>query len=128
MDVITTIRRFLVSAAAAFSLSAGLTVSTLADDAHIGPDAAAALPLFDAHVRYKEPAWAPYPPGTVIELFDRSGGAMALVSATPDEDTIKLWDYAPEHVVPEIRPHCGFVGSSNWTKAEGMFDYIFVSG
>jgi predicted metal-dependent TIM-barrel fold hydrolase len=94
-----------------------------ADGSHIG-DAVHALPLFDAHVHYKEPAWGPYPPATVLEMWDRSGVAMALVSSTPDEGTIKLWEYAPGRVVPEVRPYREGAGSSNWTKAEGMFDYI----
>ena len=89
----------------------------------IGP-AIRDVPIFDAHVHYKEPAWGPYPVKTVIELMDRSGVAMALVSSTPDEGTIKLWEYAPRRIVPEIRPYHGKSGSSNWTKSAGMLDYI----
>lgn len=36
------------------------------------------LPIFDAHIHYKEPAWAPFPPGTVIELMNESDVAMGL--------------------------------------------------
>ncbi len=82
------------------------------------------VPIFDAHVHYKEPAWGPYPVKTVIELMDRSGVAMALVSSTPDEGTIKLWEYAPRRIVPELRPYHGDAGSSNWTKSAGMLSYI----
>jgi predicted TIM-barrel fold metal-dependent hydrolase len=60
----------------------------------------------------------------VIELMDKSGVAMALVSSTPDEGTIKLWEYAPKRIVPELRPYHSGIGSSNWTTADGMFDYI----
>ncbi len=82
------------------------------------------LPLFDAHIHYKEPAWGLYPPDTVIEMMDRNGVAMALVSSTPDDGTIKLLEYAPKRIVPELRPYHGNAGSSNWTKAEGMETYI----
>lgn len=97
----------------------------LADDAHtpIG-DAIADVPIFDAHMHYKEPAWGPYPPQTVIELMDRSGVAMALVSSTPDEGTIRLFEYAPDRIVPELRPYHGDAGSGNWTKSPGMLDYL----
>lgn len=107
------------------ALAASLVVSSFADEdhRHIG-DGAATLPLFDAHVHYKEPAWGPYPPATVLELMDQSGVAMALVSSTPDEGTIKLWQYAPARVVPELRPYHGQWGSSNWTDMPGMFDYL----
>ena len=82
------------------------------------------LPVFDAHMHYKEPAWGPYPPGTVIELMDKAGVAMALVSSTPDEGTIKLFEYAPNRIVPELRPYHGGWGSSNWSRAPDMLDYI----
>jgi len=87
-------------------------------------DAVNELPLFDAHIHYKQPAWEPFPPESVLNLMDSSGVAMGLVSSTPDEGTIKLWQYAPNRVVPELRPYHGEAGSVNWTKAPGMFDYI----
>lgn len=82
------------------------------------------LPIFDAHVHYKTEAWGPYPPGAVIELMDKSGVAMALVSSTPDEGTIRLYEYAPNRIVPEVRPYHEGWGQSNWTAHDGMFDYI----
>ena len=112
------------SAALAAALSLTLFAAPVqADDNHIGAGADD-LPLFDAHVHYKEPAWGPYPPATVLELMDRTGVAMALVSSTPDDGTIKLLEYAPQRIVPELRPYHGDAGSSNWTQAEGMFDYL----
>lgn len=82
------------------------------------------LPLFDAHVHYKEPAWDAYPVEDIIELFDESGVAMGLVSSSPDEGTIMLYEYAPNRVVPELRPYHGDAGSSNWTEADGMDRYL----
>tara|TARA_B100000315_G_scaffold206298_1_gene200599 strand:+ start:1688 stop:2569 length:882 start_codon:yes stop_codon:yes gene_type:complete len=115
----------MMSGATVFALSMNMSISGSADDSakHIGKGVET-LPLFDAHVHYKEPAWGPYPPATVVELMDKTGVAMALVSSTPDEGTIKLWKYAPNRVVPELRPYHGQAGSSNWTKAPGMFDYL----
>ncbi len=103
-----------------FALSSGV-----ADEKHqpIGP-AIKDLPLFDAHIHYKKPAWDAFSPGTVLELMDKSGVAMALVSSTPDEGTIRLWKYAPNRIVPELRPYHGDIGSSNWTHDHGIFDYI----
>ncbi|NKB57584.1 MAG: amidohydrolase family protein [Alphaproteobacteria bacterium] len=108
-----------------FALSMTMSFSNTADgsEKHIGK-AVETLPLFDAHIHYKEPAWGPYPPATVLQLMDKSGVAMALVSSTPDEGTIKLWKYAPSRIVPELRPYHGEAGSSNWTKAPDMFDYL----
>ncbi|WP_422375948.1 amidohydrolase family protein [Roseibium sp.] len=94
-----------------------------AHDEPIG-DAVKDLPLFDAHMHYKEPAWDRYPVKSVIELMDRNGVAMALVSSTPDEGTIRLWEHAPNRIVPELRPYHGGFGSGNWTKMDGMDAYL----
>ncbi len=109
----------------ALLLTCALSLPVLADDA--GPpigDAIKSVPIFDAHVHYKEPAWGPYPVQTVIELMDKSGVAMALVSSTPDEGTIMLWEHAPGRIVPELRPYHGAAGSSNWAQFPGMLDYL----
>ncbi|ASP36593.1 amidohydrolase family protein [Labrenzia sp. VG12] len=110
------------------ALLTGIVVTCLASPvaAHDEPigDAVKDLPLFDAHMHYKEPAWAPYPVKSVIELMDRNGVAMALVSSTPDEGTIRLWEHAPNRIVPELRPYHGGFGSGNWTKMDGMDAYL----
>jgi len=82
------------------------------------------VPIFDAHIHYKEPAWGAFPPKSIIELMDKNGVAMGLVSSTPDEGTIMLWEYAPNRIVPELRPYHGNAGSGNWTKADGMKEYL----
>lgn len=108
-----------IAAAAALGLAAAA--------AHAEPPIGAAvddLPVFDAHMHYKREAWGPYPPATVIDLMDRAGVAMALVSSTPDDGTIRLLEYAPDRIVPELRPYHDAAGSSNWTKAEGMEAYL----
>ncbi|WP_417671862.1 amidohydrolase family protein [Roseibium sp.] len=108
-----------------FSGALFMQAPAMADGSH-GPigDAVEELPLFDAHMHYKEPAWKDYPVASVIELMDRNGVAMALVSSTPDEGTIMLWEHAPNRIVPELRPYHGAAGSSNWTKSPGMEAYL----
>ena len=104
-------------------LSVFIASNSWADGSHIG-EGAQTLPIFDAHIHYKEPAWGPYPPKTIIEMMDKSGVAMGLVSSTPDEGTILLWKYAPDRIVPEVRPYHGDYGSSNWTKMPNMAGYL----
>lgn len=101
-----------------------LSASADGDHAPIGPEGAAELPIFDAHIHYKEPAWGPYPVEAVIGLMDSTGVAMGLVSSTPDDGTIQLWEYAPQRVVPELRPYHGEAGSSNWTEFPEMSAYL----
>ncbi len=82
------------------------------------------LPLFDAHMHYKRDAWSAYPPDTVLSMMDKNGVAMALVSSSPDEGTITLWEYAPKRIVPEMRPYNDQLGPSNWMKWDGVGDLI----
>ena len=111
----------------AFALCVGLVLhfSAIAEDGHtpIG-EGAKDIPIFDAHIHYKEPAWSRYSVKSIIELMDSNGVAMGLVSSTPDEGTIMLWEYAPNRIVPELRPYHGDAGSSNWTKAPDMEEYL----
>ena len=93
------------------------------DNSSIG-GAVNTLPIFDAHIHYKEPAWGVYPVESIVELMDKNGVAMGLVSSTPDEGTIMLWEYAPNRIIPELRPYHGSAGSSNWAKSPGMEAYL----
>ena len=102
---------------------AAVATAAGADREVIGKEADT-LPLFDAHMHYKSAAWYPYPPDVVISMMDRNGVAMALVSSTPDEGTITLWNYAPNRIVPEMRPYTEHLGQHNWTRGEGMGAYI----
>jgi WD40 repeat protein len=104
-------------------LDSPITFASDSDSKVIGK-AVDKLPLFDAHVHYNEEAWTPFPPDLVLSLMDRSGVAMALVSSSPDDGTIKLWEYAPARVVPEMRPYREHIGQSNWTSWDGVGDYI----
>ena len=53
-----------------------------ADDNHSYIDEAVKdLPLFEAHIHYKEPAWGPYPLEVVVKLMDENAVAMGLVSS-----------------------------------------------
>lgn len=107
-----------------FLLTMSLIISCFSLAADPIGDGVNGLPLFDAHVHYKKEAWEPYPPATVIELMDNAGVAMALVSSTPDEGTIKLYEFAPGRIIPEVRPYHGEWGSSNWMRYPDMIEYI----
>lgn len=93
------------------------------DHAVIGAEAAN-LPLFDAHMHWKRPAWEPYPPDVVLSIMDENGVAMALVSSSPDDGTIMLREYAPGRIIPEMRPYDDRIGPSNWIGEAGVGDLI----
>lgn len=35
-----------------------------------------------------------------------------------------MWEYAPQRIVPELRPYHDAAGSGNWTKVPGMLTYL----
>lgn len=113
------------------AMSAGFVISTFCAtslvQAEDGPpigEAISHVPLFDAHIHYKEPAWDAYSVEDIVTLMDRSGVAMGLVSSTPDAGTIRLFEFAPNRIVPELRPYHGDAGSSNWTETPDMQAYL----
>ncbi|MDP9264630.1 MAG: amidohydrolase family protein [Chloroflexota bacterium] len=80
--------------------------------------------VFDAHVHYNRDAWAAYPPERVLEILVRSGVQRALVSSTPDDGTLRLYDLAPDIVVPILRPYRGPGDASSWTRDGTIVPYV----
>lgn len=99
-------------------------ISVAADDRDIIGEGADTLPLFDAHMHWKRPAWSVFPPDVVLSMMDKNRVVMALVSSSPDEGSITLWEFAPKRILPEMRPYNDHLGPSNWTQGEGVGDLI----
>jgi len=70
----------------------------------VAPGSAQDLPIFDAHIHYSQPDWSVLTPEQVLAILDRAGVRRALVSSTPDDGTLKLYDKAPQRIVPFLRP------------------------
>ncbi len=78
------------------------------------PALGAELPLFDAHLHYSGNAWAEFPPEAVIGLLDRAGVSKALLSSTPIEGTLRLYQHAPERFIPELRVYRKTTSLETW--------------
>lgn len=85
---------------------------------------AAELPIFDAHLHYSQDAWDSYPPETVRRLLDEAGIARAFVSSTPDEGTVRLYEAAPDRVVPVLRPYRTRGDLAGWHADPGVPAYL----
>jgi len=66
---------------------------------------AAELPIFDAHVHYSRPDWDVYSPERALSILAAAGVRRAIVSSTPDDGTLKLYEKSPKTVVPFLRPY-----------------------
>jgi predicted TIM-barrel fold metal-dependent hydrolase len=82
------------------------------------------LPLFDAHIHYNQPAWAVYSPEAILRLFDASGVRWAMVSSTPDEGTVRLYEQAPARIVPVLRPYRTPADVGSWTTDTSLVRYV----
>ena len=67
--------------------------------------AAAALPVFDAHIHYSGDVWAAIPPERAMAMLSAAGISRAVVSATPAGGAERLYRAAPERIVPFLRPY-----------------------
>ncbi len=82
------------------------------------------IPLFDAHVHYSSDAWKKYSVDEVLAILDQAGVERALVSSTPDDGTLKLFEAAPERVVPELRPYRTGADMGTWHSDASILPYL----
>ena len=82
------------------------------------------LPIFDAHIHYSQPDWAVYPPEEILKIFDRAGVRRALVSSTPDDGTLRLYEKAPTRIVPELRPYRTRGDMESWYRDPAVLAYV----
>ena len=80
-------------------------------------------PVFDTHMHYSRDAWGVYSPRDVLEKMDKANVSAALVSSTPDEGTMKLFDFAPARVVPGFRPYRTSGDRARWYKNPDLLAY-----
>jgi Amidohydrolase len=82
------------------------------------------LPLFDAHIHYSRPDWDAYTPERILSILAQSGVRRAIVSSTPDDGTLKLYDRAPKGIVPFLRPYRTREDMSSWTRDPAVQAYV----
>ena len=59
-----------------------------------------AEPLFDVHLHYNEAHAVRYPPQQIIQILDRNDVARAAVTSTPAHVAGRLYELAPDRIVP----------------------------
>jgi hypothetical protein len=88
------------------------------------PGYAQELPIVDAHIHYSQPDWAVFTPEQVLAILDRVGVRRALVSSTPDDGTLKLYDKAPQRIVPFLRPYRSSEDMLTWHSDPAVQAYV----
>ncbi|HVS26719.1 MAG TPA: amidohydrolase family protein [Burkholderiales bacterium] len=82
------------------------------------------LPLFDAHIHYNRDVWEEYPPAKALQILEQAGVQQALVSSTPDDGTLKLYESDPRRVVPFLRPYRTQSDLRTWFKDPAILAYV----
>jgi hypothetical protein len=82
------------------------------------------LPIFDAHIHYNQPDWSVYPEEAALAILDRAGVRWAMVSSTPDDGTLRLFDKAPARIIPILRPYRAGGDMGTWTGDASILPYV----
>jgi hypothetical protein len=85
---------------------------------------AADLPIFDAHIHYSRPDWDTYTPERALSLLAQAGVRRAIVSSTPDDGTLKLYEKSPASIVPFLRPYRTREDMSGWPRDPAVQTYV----
>src|SRR5204862_1155994 len=88
------------------------------------PPAGAELPIFDAHIHYSQPDWSAYTPERALSILARAGVRRAIVSSTPDDGTLLLYDRSPAGIVPFLRPYRTREDMDSWTRDPAVAAYV----
>ena len=82
------------------------------------------LPIFDTHIHYSAPDWAEYPEERILGILQQAGVKRALVSSTPDDGTIKLYQRDPKRIVPILRPYRTREDIGHWWQDPSVIPYL----
>jgi predicted TIM-barrel fold metal-dependent hydrolase len=82
------------------------------------------LPLIDTHIHYSHDAWEMLPPEKAVGLLRKAGLKHAFVSSSSDEGTQKLYEAAPDIVVPVLRPYRRRGETGTWLHDETVITML----
>jgi len=85
---------------------------------------AAELPIFDAHIHFSHDAADQIAVAEAVAILRKAGLKGALVSSSNDEGTQKLYEAAPDIVVPELRPYRSRGEIATWVRDATVIDYL----
>jgi len=81
-------------------------------------------PIVDSHLHYSQNSWQDHAPAAVLLLLDQAGVRRAFVSSTPDDGTIRLFEMAPDRIVPVLRPYRQPGELSSWHQDPTVVPYL----
>jgi hypothetical protein len=80
----------------------------------------AAEPLFDVHLHYNEAHAIRYSPQQIIQKFNTSDVSRAVVTSTPAHLAARLYQHAPDRIVPLQGVYRNPEDKTNWVRDLGL--------
>ena len=105
-------------------MTLGLVAIALLTTLWLPASASAEYPIFDAHIHFSQPDWDAYTPERALSILARAGVRRAIVSSTPDDGTLKLYDRAPASIVPFLRPYRTRGDMGSWPRDPAVATYV----
>jgi Amidohydrolase len=84
----------------------------------------AGQPIFDGHIHYNQDAQQRYSPEAVLRILKDAGMTRALVSSTPNDGTVKLYEAQPDFIVPFLRPYRTDADRSGWFNDPEILEFV----
>ena len=81
-------------------------------------------PIFDAHLHYSHDAWETVPVEDAIAILRKAGLKRALISSSGDEGTQRLYQAAPDLVIPELRPYRRRGEIGTWFRDDSVVGFL----
>lgn len=88
------------------------------------PGEAQEMPMFDAHIHYSHGDWDTLSPQQALALLERAGVRQALVSSTPDDGTLKLYQADSKRIIPFLRPYRTRGDMGGWHSDPAVQAYV----
>ena len=82
------------------------------------------LPIFDAHIHYSHDVWDAISPEDAIRRLRALGIKRMMVSSSSDEGTQRLFQAAPDFVIPVLRPYRKRGTIETWMYDETVIPYL----
>ena len=80
--------------------------------------------LTDTHIHYSHDAWQQTPPAKAIAILREAGVTQAWVSASGEGGAVRLWEEAPDLIVPLLRPYRKRGELNTWFNDLTVVDYV----
>lgn len=82
--------------------------------------ASALAPMIDAHAHYSAPDAAAFSPAAVLARLDAAGVRRLVVTSSPPQLAQRLYQHAPDRVIPLLGVYGSDLNKANWVHDTGL--------